>query len=63
MAKNYAGKVAQKPQRGLFDAPTAKTARAKAIDSEVDAYAFIKENLKLLGWDVRNPGRQSAGQV
>jgi len=35
----------------------------KATDSEVDAYVFIKENLKLLGWDIRNPGRHPAGQV
>jgi len=65
MAKQYARKAAPIPQRGLFDAPTPKNARlrVKAIDSEVDAYAFIKENLKLLGWDVRNPGRHPSGQV
>lgn len=32
-------------------------------DSEVRAYAFIKENLKLLGWDTRNPERSPTGQV
>jgi type I restriction-modification system DNA methylase subunit len=32
--------------------------------TEVDAYVFIKENLKLRGWDSRNPDRSSgAGQV
>lgn len=31
--------------------------------SEVDAYVFIKENLKTLGWDVRNPERVASGQV
>ena len=37
--------------------------RRKAKDSEVHAYQFIKEELKLLGWDVRNPERADAGQV
>jgi len=31
--------------------------------SEVDAYVFIKKELKTLGWDVRNPARQPSGQV
>lgn len=31
--------------------------------TEVDAYLFIKENLKALGWDIRNPDRFSSGQV
>lgn len=31
--------------------------------TEVDAYIFIKENLKLLGWDTRNPARAPEGQV
>ncbi|MBI2170659.1 MAG: hypothetical protein HYU30_01335 [Chloroflexi bacterium] len=37
--------------------------RRKARDSEVHAYEFIKNNLRLLGWDVRNPERADAGQV
>lgn len=36
---------------------------SKARNSEVDAYVFIKENLKLLGWDIRNPARNPGGQV
>lgn len=32
-------------------------------NTEVDAYVFIKENLKELGWDVRNPLRVASGQV
>lgn len=32
-------------------------------NSEVDAYLFIRDNLKTLGWDVRNPDRSSTGQV
>lgn len=32
-------------------------------DSEVRAYVFIKENLKALGWDTRNPARHGKGQV
>lgn len=35
----------------------------KPKNSEVDAYIFIKENLKNLGWDVRNPARNPAGEV
>ena len=35
----------------------------KPRDTEVDAYIFIKENLKALGWDVRNPERVPGGQV
>ena len=31
--------------------------------TEVDAYIFIKENLKFLGWDTRNPERAPEGQV
>ena len=37
--------------------------RRKATDSEVHAYQFIKDELRLLGWDVRNPERADAGQV
>ncbi len=32
-------------------------------NTEVDAYVFIKENLRELGWDVRNPLRVATGQV
>jgi type I restriction-modification system DNA methylase subunit len=32
-------------------------------DSEVDAYAFIKEHLALHSWVVRNPNRVASGQV
>lgn len=35
----------------------------KPKDTEVDAYIFIKENLKALGWDTRNPARSDGGQV
>jgi type I restriction enzyme M protein len=41
----------------------AKVKPSKAQNSEVDAYVFIKENLKLLGWDTRNPARNPTGQV
>ena len=36
---------------------------SKARATEVDAYIFIKENLKFLGWDTRNPDRVPEGQV
>ena len=35
----------------------------QAKDSEFRAYAWIKSNLDLLGWDTRNPERAPAGQV
>jgi len=31
--------------------------------TEVDAYIFIKDNLRILGWDTRNPERAPTGQV
>jgi len=31
--------------------------------TEVDAYVFIKETLKELGWDTRNPSRWATGRV
>ena len=37
--------------------------RKKAKDSEVHAYQFIKDELRLLGWAVHNPERADAGQV
>jgi len=33
------------------------------INSEVDAYLFIKENLANLGWNIKNPSRSDDGQV
>ena len=36
---------------------------SKARATEVDAYIFIKENLKFLGWDTRSPERVPEGQV
>ena len=37
--------------------------RRRAQDSEVRAYHFINDELKLLGWDVRNPERADGGEV
>jgi len=31
--------------------------------SEVDAYVYIKQNLKLLGWNIKNPAVDPKGQV
>ena len=33
------------------------------VTTEVDAYIFIKESLKSVGWDIRNPDRFPDGQV
>lgn len=38
-------------------------AKGKARATEVDAYIFIKQDLKALGWNVRNPARPGGGQV
>ena len=38
-------------------------ARSQARATEVDAYIFIKETLKELGWDIRNPARSQGGRV
>jgi len=35
----------------------------KSKSTEVDAYAFIKSELKALGWDTRNPAVYPQGQV
>lgn len=35
----------------------------KAKNSEVDAYSFIKDQLSLLGWIVKNPARFELGEV
>lgn len=35
----------------------------RARTTEVDSYVFIKETLRELGWDTRNPSRAAAGQV
>lgn len=40
-----------------------KKAAGRSKDSEVHAYAWIKRNLDLLGWDSRNPERVATGQV
>src|SRR5439155_3640884 len=38
-------------------------ARTRARSSEVHSYVYIKNALKELGWDTRNPSRAPAGQV
>lgn len=35
----------------------------RPANSEVDAYSFIKDQLSLLGWVVKNPGRFDFGEV
>lgn len=35
----------------------------RSRNSEVHAYGFIKENLKILGWIVKNPTKSLEGQV
>jgi type I restriction enzyme M protein len=39
------------------------TKRKKARSTEVDAYVFIENQLKTLGWDTRNPDKIPSGQV
>ena len=37
--------------------------RANAKDSESHAHPFINQQLKVLGWDLRNPERVDEGEV
>ena len=37
--------------------------KTKISNSEFRAYNYIKDQLKLLGWDVRNPSRTPEGKV
>jgi type I restriction enzyme M protein len=37
--------------------------RGRVNSTEVDAYIFIKNNLKEIGWDTRSPDRAPTGQV
>lgn len=37
--------------------------KMKIRESEFRAYNYIKEQLKLLGWDIRNPSRNPEGEV
>src|SRR5579862_3121035 len=39
------------------------TKRALPAATEVDAYIFIKQSLRELGWDIRNPHRCATGRV
>lgn len=48
---------------GINRARKKMATKRKSPDTEVDAYVFIKENLKALGWDARNPERAPGGQV
>ncbi|HEV8605864.1 MAG TPA: N-6 DNA methylase [Tepidisphaeraceae bacterium] len=71
MAKNSKQLPDDNPQLklplGTRSASKSKRSRRRTADldraSEVDAYVFIKENLKLLGWDPRSPERIPEGQV
>lgn len=36
---------------------------SRAHDTEVDAYTWIKQDLKEKGWDTRNPTRHIEGEV
>jgi len=36
---------------------------SKKSTTEVDAYTFVKSELKSLGWDIRNPVKVPSGQV
>jgi type I restriction enzyme M protein len=47
--------MAQAKKRSVLVTPTS--------ESEVEAYHFIRENLKELGWIVKNPSRHTGGEV
>ena len=40
-----------------------KKAKGIPASTEVDAYIFIKNNLRALGWDTHNPEKLKSGQV
>jgi type I restriction enzyme M protein len=46
---------------GASNAPKTKT--PKVSDTEVEAYEFIRQQLRDLGWIVKNPSRSGEGQV
>jgi hypothetical protein len=43
--------------------PRAVRAGPRPAETEVEAYGFIRENLRSLGWAVKNPGTATGGQV
>lgn len=53
---------AQKTMEGKDAVVTQKKSRKKAKDSEFQSYTYIKNELKDLGWNVKNPNRQADGQ-
>jgi type I restriction enzyme M protein len=56
--------MANKYARTAAGIPPARVTPLNPPATEVDAYVWIKETLKLRGWDIRNPARTSgAGQV
>lgn len=59
MAKKYA-KSADPGQLSLLPKPVKLP---KPTESEVEAYAFIRGQLRDLGWIVKNPSKSGNGQV
>lgn len=43
--------------------PRKKRANLSPVETEVEAYVFIRDHLKSLGWDVRNPTTHPQGRV
>jgi len=59
MAKKYA-KSSEQSQLSLLPKPVKLP---KPTESEVEAYAFIRQQLRDLGWIVRDPSKSGNGQV
>jgi type I restriction enzyme M protein len=49
--------------QAIVSAAAKKSLLPTPPDSEVDAYAFIREQLREIGWSVKNPSRAPEGQV
>lgn len=43
--------------------PNVATRPQKVAESEVEAYGYVRERLRALGWNLKNPSLQTGGQV
>jgi len=50
-------------RRGVLARHRAVPANPRPVETEVEAYGFIRENLRSLGWVVKNPSTATGGQV
>jgi hypothetical protein len=53
----------QPTKKGVRRAPAATSLLNPPTDTEVEAYGFIREQLKAIGWNTKNPSRYQDGQL